>query len=292
MRNYKRRTGVYCITNIINNKKYIGSSFNIIHRFNDHKSALRTNINKNPLMQKDWDEYGESKFAFSILEELSPTLTVDDYRKHEADWILKLNTHIDGFGYNIGIPDKRGINDEQRNCRRDDIKRKHINRRVIICISNTEIIEMESIEDAAKYTSAPLNKMWDYCNYWSGRNKRYKSYKGWMFVYKDEYDEQFDYFNFRHPRVNKKGTKIRHIKKYEKKAPEDIIPREQRDLKRCPVIAVNIETGEERIFPMIKSCYSEFNSMKVYKCINNPFKKYKHRGHWFKRVATQGDVLI
>jgi hypothetical protein len=55
-------------------------------------------------------------------------------------------------------------------------------------------------------------------------------------------------------------------------------------MKRIAVLAKNIETEEERVFPMIKSCVPEFNIMKVRKCINNEFGKYKHRGHYFKRV--------
>ena len=116
-----------------------------------------------------------------------------------------------------------------------------------------------------------------------------------MIVKKEDYDESFDYINYKKekPSEYKYGKKLSSVEYYqmrkslgivpryktkEKKKPEDIIPHEDRNLKRCSIIAHNIETGEERIFSMMKSCYDEFDKTKVYKCINAPFGKYKHRG--------------
>lgn len=62
------KSGVYKIINIRNNKIYIGSAKNISKRFSDHLSRLRHNKHNNKLLQKEFNEYGESKFLFEVVE--------------------------------------------------------------------------------------------------------------------------------------------------------------------------------------------------------------------------------
>jgi predicted GIY-YIG superfamily endonuclease len=78
-------SGIYCITNIENNKFYIGSSKNIYYRLRRHLSDLRANIHKNPKLQNAFNKYGEISFVSSILEE---TINLE---KQEEFWIKKLN---------------------------------------------------------------------------------------------------------------------------------------------------------------------------------------------------------
>lgn len=60
-------SGIYCITNIINNKCYIGSSCNISVRFRLHKSSLKRNKHHSIKLQNAWNKYGESSFKIEIL---------------------------------------------------------------------------------------------------------------------------------------------------------------------------------------------------------------------------------
>ena len=60
--------GIYMIINLINGKKYIGSSINIRHRLWGHRATLRHNKHYNNLLQRAWNKYGEENFDFSILE--------------------------------------------------------------------------------------------------------------------------------------------------------------------------------------------------------------------------------
>jgi len=62
-------TGIYKITNKINNNFYIGSAVNIKIRFNTHKRTLRNNNHCNEHLQRAWCSYGESSFSFEILEQ-------------------------------------------------------------------------------------------------------------------------------------------------------------------------------------------------------------------------------
>jgi len=70
--------GIYKITNIINNKIYVGSTVSKFNRrWNCHKSTLRRNIHKNKYLQRAWNKYGESNFIFEIVEDIQiPTRVI------------------------------------------------------------------------------------------------------------------------------------------------------------------------------------------------------------------------
>ena len=60
-------SGIYCIENLINGKKYIGQSADISMRLSKHKSELRGNYHINKHLQSSWNKYGEDNFKFEIL---------------------------------------------------------------------------------------------------------------------------------------------------------------------------------------------------------------------------------
>lgn len=75
-----RQTGVYEIKNIINSKKYIGSTtMSFSKRLEHHRCLLRNGTHKNKHLQRAWDKYGEDNFEFNILEVVDKccTLTVE-----------------------------------------------------------------------------------------------------------------------------------------------------------------------------------------------------------------------
>lgn len=61
-------SGIYCIINVKNNKRYIGSSKNIRLRLQSHKSLLKNNHHENRVLQRSWNKYGENNFNYYILE--------------------------------------------------------------------------------------------------------------------------------------------------------------------------------------------------------------------------------
>lgn len=63
--------GIYMIINLLNGKRYIGSSVNIRQRLWTHRSELRHNHHSNAYLQSAWNKYGESNFDYSILEKCS-----------------------------------------------------------------------------------------------------------------------------------------------------------------------------------------------------------------------------
>lgn len=65
--NLAEKCGVYIITNIVNGKRYIGSSKNLKERLIRHKWELDKGIHVNNYLQNSWNKYGEDSFEYGIL---------------------------------------------------------------------------------------------------------------------------------------------------------------------------------------------------------------------------------
>lgn len=63
----KNICGVYMITNMISNKKYIGGSVNIRKRITRHYSDLKLNRHNNIYLQRTFNKYGFDVFKIEIL---------------------------------------------------------------------------------------------------------------------------------------------------------------------------------------------------------------------------------
>jgi group I intron endonuclease len=61
-------SGIYKITNILNNKCYIGSAINIENRWRTHKTTLAKGKHHSGHLQNAWNKYGANAFEFSIIE--------------------------------------------------------------------------------------------------------------------------------------------------------------------------------------------------------------------------------
>jgi group I intron endonuclease len=62
---------IYKIVNLVNDKFYVGSTTNQKVRFRQHRKLLRGNRHHCKHLQAAWNKYGEIKFAFEIVEEVS-----------------------------------------------------------------------------------------------------------------------------------------------------------------------------------------------------------------------------
>ena len=90
-------SGIYCIENKINGKKYIGQTKNFLQRIGSHKSDLNRHKVRNKHLQDAWDKYGEENFKFYLLQEC-PKEQLDIL---EMEIIDEFNTMDRDFGYNI-----------------------------------------------------------------------------------------------------------------------------------------------------------------------------------------------
>ena len=96
--------GVFQIRNLVNEKVFVGAAMNLPGIFNRHQFELRMGGHKNLPLQAEWREFGADKFAFEILDELTPVSDPQhDYREDlaflEEMWLEKLAPY-GGRGYN------------------------------------------------------------------------------------------------------------------------------------------------------------------------------------------------
>jgi group I intron endonuclease len=72
-------SGVYKITNIINNKIYIGSSSNLHKRFISHKNSLLRDKHYNTHLQKAYNKYKLENFKFEVIEYCDNIIEKEQY---------------------------------------------------------------------------------------------------------------------------------------------------------------------------------------------------------------------
>lgn len=61
-------SGIYSITNVLNNHRYIGSTHNFYERLTQHRGHLRKNKHHSIALQRAYNKYGEKAFVAQILE--------------------------------------------------------------------------------------------------------------------------------------------------------------------------------------------------------------------------------
>lgn len=61
-------SGIYEIKNMLNNKRYIGSSKNIENRTITHIAQLEEQKHHSIKLQRSWNKYGQGSFIFNIIE--------------------------------------------------------------------------------------------------------------------------------------------------------------------------------------------------------------------------------
>lgn len=69
---------IYKIVNLVNDKFYIGSTVNKKVRFREHRKQLRGNRHHCKHLQSAWNKYGEEKFDFRVVEEVSDACNLQE----------------------------------------------------------------------------------------------------------------------------------------------------------------------------------------------------------------------
>lgn len=154
---------IYCFTNLINNKKYIGSTIqNPNIRFNQHiYNATHENTHQyNYPLYSAIRKYGLENFTFEILYE--ENCSEEAIRKIEKDYIIKYNT-LSPNGYNQTLNTEHPLNDSASYKKMSETKRNNSN-----CIAmiddNYQILKIwRSISDCAEDTKLDAKKIASVC---------------------------------------------------------------------------------------------------------------------------------
>lgn len=100
MANHGQLGCIYEITNIINDKKYVGQSTDVTHRWQYHISHYdKQTRSRQSDLYKDMRKYGITNFTFRILESNIPKAQLT---KREIFWTRKLDTIQNGYNTILG----------------------------------------------------------------------------------------------------------------------------------------------------------------------------------------------
>ena len=136
-----KKIGIYIITNIKNNKCYIGQSIDLKNRISAHKGMLKNNKHSNVHLMSAFLLDGIENFMFEILEE---GLTKEQLDDREIYWIMFYQSNKMEYGYNIetgGAKNKTFISDETRLKMRNAKLGKHPSFETIEKMKNKKISE-------------------------------------------------------------------------------------------------------------------------------------------------------
>ena len=99
-----KKPGIYKITNLINNKIYIGSATLFYKRKNNHYSDLRRGDHGNEHLQNAFNFYGEGNFIFEVLEIIEDKSKLIEREQYYLDILLfasENDKRFNDLGYNI-----------------------------------------------------------------------------------------------------------------------------------------------------------------------------------------------
>jgi group I intron endonuclease len=145
-------SGIYKITNLNDNKVYIGSSINVTKRQYKHFWMLRNNKHDNLHLQNSFNKFGESSFLFEVIQFCG----VNNLVSLENNYIIEYKSNDSNYGYNLAK-----VNEFRRNTYNDEVKLKlslynknkngNINKFTLTeingCVSNT----FDNLFEAARY---------------------------------------------------------------------------------------------------------------------------------------------
>lgn len=163
---------IYCYTNLVNGKKYIGQTIDQESRKKAHKSAMinEKNCEYNTPLHRAFRKYGYENFSYEILEENIDNF--DELNEKEIAFIKEFQSQVPN-GYNIEAGGKNASKPKT-----EEQKEKLM--KAMAVLSEEEVIELRIAymngESPIKiYKEKYANRMHynSFLNIWSGRKYKY-----------------------------------------------------------------------------------------------------------------------
>ena len=107
MREFKGKSGIYKISNVVNGKVYIGKTKDFYKRYSQYVSAVKSK-NKNQMNEyllNSFIKYGFDSFKFEVVE----FCDLEEIANRELHWILQFNSLNKEIGYNIRLDSSTGM---------------------------------------------------------------------------------------------------------------------------------------------------------------------------------------
>lgn len=154
---------VYCFTNLINNKKYIGSTINnpnIRYRQHIYCATHKNNSKYNYPLYLAIRKYGIENFQFDII--YKSNCSEEKLRKIEHEYLIKYNTLVPN-GYNQTLDTIHPMNDIQTYKKISETKRNNSNKVAEIDKNGNVLQIWRSIVDCAEDTGLDERKIAAVC---------------------------------------------------------------------------------------------------------------------------------
>lgn len=98
MKTIYKKSGIYKIICLVNNKVYIGSSIDTKVRIRKHKESLRRKKHENNYLQNTYNKYGLDLFSYEVIEEVDDKVLL---LEREQFWINAFKSNIRENGFNL-----------------------------------------------------------------------------------------------------------------------------------------------------------------------------------------------
>lgn len=194
---FPKLSGIYKITNLVNNKSYVGSAVNLKLRLQKHYYELNKGVHSNEYLLRSFNKYGNDNFNIEILEIFEKI----DYKlllKLEKEYIIYFDTLNNGYNLmldNSSFFTKMNISKKHIDANK---KRQSISVYAININDNKIEYEFESVSEASLFFKTSSSNISRVC-------KESLNYiKGYNFCYQSEYDENKDY----RKNLTRKGIKL------------------------------------------------------------------------------------
>lgn len=90
------KSGIYKISNTVNDKIYIGSSINILQRIKEHIKTLKAGVHRNSYLQNHYNKYGQC-LIYEVIEECE----IINILEREQFYIDLFKSSIRKYGFNL-----------------------------------------------------------------------------------------------------------------------------------------------------------------------------------------------